>query len=283
VHPNHVSSSRRWSRALLEVSNTRLHTHSFARFPDSFSRAITIWRAGWNRAIHPCQQQQRDAATAAATSVIPAAVTIADPTEPAWDVDLHTPTCVRPVCARTDNEMVHARALITRSPALQTVVCSISSCSDMESRQIEARLPAFVYTLLGSGIDFAPIAHGLHKPLRCLWMDHNIVVENMAIKNFIVSQRERTYWSDTCSTEPQLTMHCFVLAVGCSSVLTVHFAGAPAVFPRRVRNSWHRSTSRLELHSRRRRRRRQFDDGRQYSGFPHILLSAHSKELAQLG
>jgi len=43
----------------------------------------------------------------------------------------------------------------------------------MEKRQIEERLPGFVATLLSSGVDLEPIARGLLKPLRCLWMDRN--------------------------------------------------------------------------------------------------------------
>ena len=43
----------------------------------------------------------------------------------------------------------------------------------MEKRQIEERLPGFVATLLSSGLDLEPIARGLLKPLRCLWMDRN--------------------------------------------------------------------------------------------------------------
>lgn len=43
----------------------------------------------------------------------------------------------------------------------------------MEKRQIEERLPGFVSTLLTSGVDLEPIARGLLKPLRCLWIDRN--------------------------------------------------------------------------------------------------------------
>jgi hypothetical protein len=43
----------------------------------------------------------------------------------------------------------------------------------MEGAQIEERLDGFVDALLTSGVDLEPIARGLKKPLRCLWLERN--------------------------------------------------------------------------------------------------------------
>jgi hypothetical protein len=43
----------------------------------------------------------------------------------------------------------------------------------MEGAQIEERLGGFVDALLTSGVDLEPIARGLKKPLRCLWLERN--------------------------------------------------------------------------------------------------------------
>lgn len=145
------SSSKQCSGALI-IDSTR----KGKRFPDSFSRTIPIWCTVWNRAIHQWRQLNRieikpatpattdDSISTTSTTADPSPSDVVPPLVPSstfvdWDLDLHMPTWI----------------------------------SQMEQRQIEERLPAFVTTLLNSKVDFEPIARGLLKPLRCLWMDRS--------------------------------------------------------------------------------------------------------------
>lgn len=170
-----AASSPRCTGALI-VDSTR----KGKRFPDSFSRTIPIWCAVWNRALAEVRRREQgassgDAQNAASSAVatptaIAATPAASSPVVAEWDTALHMPLWVRSVSAL----LAAACCLVVRFTNSRAL-CSLSCVfSEMESRQIEERLPGFVSVLLSSGVDFAPIARGLKKPLRCLWIDRQL-------------------------------------------------------------------------------------------------------------